>query len=122
MADEDRFDNPLDLLGMEEEEAEEVEEQPVQRTPSRKKGVSQMDAKRATGKDSVVAGDYLRYTFTWTPRQLELVEQVARENGFSKNATARWLLDQGLLAYFERGVEPELEEGKLRPEPKLEEW
>lgn len=82
-------------------------------------GVSRSDANKATKRKSVVAGNYIRRTFTWTPKQLDLIDRVAKENGFSKNATARWLLDVGLSSYLDEGVRPELEEKEVRPEPKI---
>jgi hypothetical protein len=67
---------------------------------------------------SLVAGQYIRRTFTFTPRQLARIKAIARELHISETGIARWLIDQG-LGQWEHGVRPEVEEQTVRLEPKL---
>ncbi len=67
---------------------------------------------------SLVAGQYIRRTFTFTPRQLVRIKAIARELHISETGIARWLVDQG-LGQWEHGVRPEVEEQTVRLEPKL---
>ena len=62
---------------------------------------------------SLVAGQYIRRTFTFTPGQLARIKEIARELHISETGIARWLIDQG-LAQWEQGVRPEVEERAVR--------
>jgi hypothetical protein len=79
--------------------------------------VSTTDKARAVD-SSLVAGRYIRRTFTFTPVQLARIKAIARELHISETGIARWLIDQG-LAQWEKGVRPEVEEEAVRLQPKL---
>jgi hypothetical protein len=84
--------------------------------------VDRRKAAEATGRsDSAIAGQYIRYGFTWTPGQLEMIARVAEQLNLSKNAAARWLMDEGLKAYVD-GVRPEIVEKTVRADVRLKEW
>jgi hypothetical protein len=80
-------------------------------------GVSATDKGRAVD-SSLVAGQYIRRTFTFTPGQLARIKAIARELHISETGIARWLIDEG-LGQWEQGVRPEVEEQAVRLEPKL---
>lgn len=138
--DKKRFEDPLARMAQEregKEQQEAVEEQPAaqKRSKSQRGGRGKKEARfenplQGKGKEAVLAsytesaraGNYIRHSFTWTPGQLAKVKEIARELNISMNATARWLMDLGLTAYVEHGVEPELEVKEVRSEPKLREW
>lgn len=117
------FDNPLEAMSaMDDPEPK----QPIKRRrPRMKVGdfnnpldvVSTTDKARAVD-SSLVAGQYIRRTFTFTPRQLIRIKEIARELHISETGIARWLIDQG-LGQWEQGVRPEVEEQAVRLEPKL---
>lgn len=69
-------------------------------------GVDRKKAAKAKGADSLIAGNYIRKTFTWTEGQLDMIEEIATALGLSKFACARWLMDMGIQAYQE-GQRPE---------------
>jgi hypothetical protein len=79
--------------------------------------VSTRDKAQSVG-TSLVAGQYIRRTFTFTPGQLERVKDIARELHISETGIARWLIDVGLTAW-NNGLRPEVEEKEARLEPKL---
>jgi hypothetical protein len=79
--------------------------------------VSTTDKARAV-ESSLVAGQYIRRTFTFTPVQLAKIKAIARELHISETGIARWLIDQG-LGQWEQGVRPEVEEKAVRLEPRL---
>jgi len=118
-----QFDNPLDQMAA---MAAEQEEKPkAKRRPRAKVGdfVNPLDdvSARDKGKavdSSLVAGQYIRRTFTFTPKQLARIKEIARELHISETGIARWLIDRG-LAQWEQGVRPEVEEKAVRLEPKL---
>jgi len=87
------FDNPLNIVGA-------------------------SDTARAVS-SSLVAGQYIRRTFTFTPRQLARIKEIARELHISETGIARWLIDRG-LGQWEQGVRPVVETKAVRLEPKLE--
>ena len=68
---------------------------------------------------SLVAGQYIRRTFTYTPKQIARIKEIARELHISETGIARWLIDQG-LGQWEQGVRPVVEERAVRLEPKLD--
>lgn len=113
-----KFDDPLAAMRQAE---------PVRKPRKRKiydEPLEQVDrraASRATGKDSLTAGQYIRRQFTFLPAQLDMIAQVAEELDLSQNAAARWLIDKGLEAYM-AGEEPEIETVEIRKQPKLREW
>lgn len=121
-----KFDNPLDAMAS----MPEPEEEPQTKTkpPRRKRArvgdfVNPLDNVSTTDKakavdSSLVAGQYIRRTFTFTPGQLARIKEIARELHISETGIARWLIDQG-LAQWEQGVRPEVEERAVRLEPKL---
>lgn len=116
-----KFDNPLDAMAAMPEP--EPERPPKKRRPKVGDFVNPLDEVAATDKakavdSSLVAGQYIRRTFTFTPRQLARIKEIARELHISETGIARWLIDEG-LAQWERGVRPEVEERAVRLEPKL---
>lgn len=82
--------------------------------------VSSRDKALAVG-SSLVAGQYIRRTFTFTPGQLHRIKEIARTLHIAENSIARWLIDEG-LAQWDQGVRPELEEQQVKLEPKLRNW
>ncbi len=120
-----KFDNPLDAMAsMPDAEDDEGRGRPVRRKRARVgdfvnplDNVSTTDKARAVD-SSLVAGQYIRRTFTFTPGQLARIKAIARELHISETGIARWLIDQG-LAQWEQGVRPEVEERAVRLEPKL---
>lgn len=73
---------------------------------------------KATGKKSVVAGQYIRRSFTFRPDQLDSVDQFASSLGLSKNDLLRWFVDMGIEA-VEQGEQPPVrEEVRHRYAPK----
>jgi len=116
-----KFDNPLDAMAAMPES--EPEQRQKKRRPKVGDFVNPLDEVAATDKakavdSSLVAGQYIRRTFTFTPRQLVRIKEIARELHISETGIARWLIDEG-LAQWERGVRPEVEERAVRLEPKL---
>lgn len=72
---------------------------------------------RVTGKKAVVAGQYLRRSFTFRPDQLDSIERLAGRLGLSQNDLVRWFTDMGTDA-VEAGVRPPVtEEVKHRYAP-----
>jgi hypothetical protein len=120
-----KFDNPLEAMAaMSDGESEgQTAAQPAKRRPkvgdfeNPLAAVSTMDKGRAVD-SSLVAGRYIRRTFTFTPRQLARIKEIARELHISENGIARWLIDVG-LGQWEDGIRPEVEERAVRLEPKL---
>lgn len=143
MSEDRRFEDPLERMARERaeqeeeqpEEAQEAAQKQAQRGSRRRQQPEKKEARFADpleGKskeaimasytESARAGNYIRHSFTWKPGQLAKIKEIARELNLSMNATARWLLDLGLIAYLEQGVEPELQVKEVRAEPKLREW
>ena len=144
--DKNRFEDPLARMaqereGKEQEKASEGQPAAEEQPEVKKRGKSQRGRRgkkearfenplQGKGKEAVLAsytesaraGNYIRHSFTWTPGQLAKIKEIARDLNISMNATARWLMDLGLTAYVEHGVEPELEVKEVRSEPKLREW
>ena len=117
----DKFDNPLDAM------ASMSDPEPARKIKSRRPRVGDFDnpldevttTDKARAVDSsLVAGRYIRRTFTFTPGQLVRIKAIARELHISETGIARWLIDEG-LAQWEQGVRPEVEERAVRLEPKL---
>ena len=122
----DKFDNPLDAMASMPDSESGVGRQSG--PPKRKRArvgdfanpldtVSTTDKAKAVD-SSLVAGQYIRRTFTFTPGQLARIKEIARELHISETGIARWLIDEG-LAQWEQGVRPEVEERAVRLEPKL---
>ena len=122
----DKSDNPLEAM------ASMTDSEPEERTrttpPKRRRArvgdfgnpldsVTTTDKARAVD-SSLVAGQYIRRTFTFTPGQLARIKEIARELHISETGIARWLIDEG-LEQWEQGVRPEVEERAVRLEPKL---
>ena len=117
----DKFDNPLDTM------ASMPDPEPARKVRSRRPRVGDFDnpldevstTDKARAVDSsLVAGRYIRRTFTFTPGQLVRIKDIARELHISETGIARWLIDEG-LDQWEHGVRPEVEERAVRLEPKL---
>ncbi|MGD2078057.1 MAG: hypothetical protein PVH18_06720 [Chloroflexota bacterium] len=119
-----KFDNPLDAMAS----MPDSQDEPQPKKPRRKRArvgdfgnpldnVSTTDKAKAVD-SSLVAGQYIRRTFTFTPGQLARIKEIARELHISETGIARWLIDQG-LDQWEQGVRPEVEERAVRLEPKL---
>lgn len=72
---------------------------------------------KATGKKSMVAGQYLRRSYTFRPDQLESVDQLASMLGLSKNDLLRWFVDMGIEAVNQGKQPPVLEEVRHRYTP-----
>jgi hypothetical protein len=126
VADKEQFNNPLAMMaGLPDPEPVATEEKT---RPRPKKGdfanplnaVSMRDKAQAVG-SSLVAGQYIRRTFTYTPGQLERIKEIARTLHIAETSVARWLLDEG-LTQWEKGVRPEMEESQVKLEPKLKNW
>jgi hypothetical protein len=115
------FNNPLEQMAA-MDEPEKVQPAPKKRPKLGDFGnplaaVSVTDKARAVD-SSLVAGQYIRRTFTFTPGQLARIKAIARELHISETGIARWLIDEG-LGQWEGGVRPEVEEQAVRLEPKL---
>lgn len=80
------------------------------------------DSIRATRSEKSWAGNYIRHGFTWTPAQLAMIERIAEQENMSKNAAARWLMDEGIAEYVEGGARPVGKEREVRVEPELRDW
>jgi len=122
----DKFDNPLEAMASLPDSQSGEERQSGR--PKRKRArvgdfgnpldnVSTTDKAKAVD-SSLVAGQYIRRTFTFTPKQLARIKEIARELHISETGIARWLIDEG-LAQWEQGVRPEVEERTVRLEPIL---
>ncbi len=122
----DKFDNPLEAMASLPDSQSGEERQSGR--PKRKRArvgdfgnpldnVSTTDKAKAVD-SSLVAGQYIRRTFTFTPGQLVRIKEIARELHISETGIARWLIDEG-LAQWAAGVRPEVEERTVRLEPKL---
>lgn len=74
-------------------------------------------AAKATGKESVVAGQYLRRSFTFRPDQLNSIGQLAAEFGLSQNDLLRWFVDIGIEAVEQGESPPITEEVRHRYDP-----
>lgn len=119
-----KFKNPLDQM------AAMPDPQPPKQVVSKRKkvgdfenplaAISAQDKAKAVG-SSLVAGQYIRRTFTFTPGQLQRIKAVARELHIAETGIARWLIDVGLQEW-DKGVRPELEEASIKLEPKLKNW
>lgn len=64
---------------------------------------------KATGKTAVLAGQYMRRSFTYRPDQLENIELIAQHFGLSQNDLIRWFIDLGVTA-VQAGQQPPLTE------------
>jgi hypothetical protein len=119
MADE--YDNPLEqMAAMPDERPTARLKRPRPRLGDFKNPLDQVsttDKARAVD-SSLVAGQYIRRTFTFTPRQLARIKEIARELHISETGIARWLIDLG-LGQWEAGQRPEIEEKAVRLEPRL---
>lgn len=122
-----KFENPLEQMeAMPDPEPEPEEPKKKKRRPKKEDfenpldDVSSRDTAKAVG-SSLVAGQYIRRTFTFTPGQLERIKEIARELHISETGIARWLIDTGLKAWDD-GLRPEVEEKSVRLEPKLKYW
>jgi hypothetical protein len=124
VADQDKFDNPLAIMsGLPDPEPppDKSSKQPKkQKFGNPLDTVSMRDKAQSVG-SSLIAGQYIRRTFTYTPGQLARIKEIARELHIPETSIARWLLDEG-LAQWDRGVRPELEETEVKLEPKLRKW
>lgn len=125
MADK-KFENPLEeMASLPDPEPEpEKPKSKSRRKPSDFENpldeVSTQEKAKAVG-SSLVAGRYIRRTFTFTPGQLDRIKEIARELHISETGIARWLIDVGLTAW-DNGLRPEVEEKAVRLEPRLEHW
>jgi len=72
---------------------------------------------KATGKKSVVAGQYIRRSFTFRPDQLDSVDQLSSLLGLSKNDLLRWFVDMGVEAVNQGEQPPVREEVRHRYMP-----
>jgi hypothetical protein len=118
----DKFLNPLEEMAA-MPEPEMVKQGGRTRSTSFKNpldDISSRDKAQAVG-SSLVAGQYIRRTFTFTPGQLERIKGIARALHIPETSVARWLIDEG-LAQWEKGIRPELEETNVKLEPKLRNW
>ena len=116
-----KFENPLDTMAAMDDP--EPSGQIKKRRPKVGDFANPLASVSATDKgravdSSLVAGQYIRRTFTFTPTQLVRIKEIARELHISETGIARWLIDQG-LGQWEQGVRPEVEERAVRLEPKL---
>lgn len=124
MADKPQFNNPLEIMtGLPDPEVR----QSKGGRSGRKRDfdnpldtISSRDKAQAVG-SSLVAGQYIRRTFTYTPGQLERIKEIARKLHIPETSVARWLLDEG-LSQWDRGARPEMEEQEVKLQPKLRNW
>lgn len=82
------------------------------------KAVSRAVMAKATNKESLMAGQYIRRTFTYPPSQLEAITQIAKELHMSENNIVRWFNDHMIQAY-RQGLRPEIESSSVMVQPKL---
>lgn len=76
--------------------------------PLAKQQVSRKEATEATMK---LTGQYWARTVKIPPEWRELIRDVTRLGGFRSLADAeRWIISEGLRAFFERGIRPQFEE------------
>lgn len=76
--------------------------------PLARQQVSQKEATEATMK---LTGQYWARTVKIPPEWRDLIRDVTRLGGFRSIADAeRWIISEGLRAFFERGVRPQFEE------------
>lgn len=76
--------------------------------PLARQQVSQKEATEATMK---LTGQYWARTMKIPPEWRELIHEVARLGRFRSLADAeRWIISEGLKAFFERGIRPQFEE------------
>lgn len=68
-------------------------------------GVSATDAAKAT-KNSTMVGKYAQRTFRLPPEYLTMIRQIAADEIMSISDAERWVIGQGLLAYYEHGERP----------------
>lgn len=118
-----KFENPLDAMAAMPEPTP-----PSHPKKSRRQDfvnpleeVSDTDKAKAVG-SSLVAGKYIRRTFTLTPGQLRRIREIARDLHFSETSVARWLIDEG-IEQWDRGTRPDIhEQPQVKQEPKLRDW
>lgn len=72
-----------------------------------------VQAAKAMGTESTVAGQYIRRTFTFRPEQLDEINRLALEFGISGNDLARWAIDL-MLDAVAGGDAPPTEEVVVR--------
>lgn len=82
------------------------------------KRISRVQIARATKKKSLVAGQYIRRTFTYLPEQLEDIVTISKETNMSENDVVRWFVDHMVEAY-RQGLRPEIEASSVKVQPKL---
>lgn len=117
-----KFDDPLAAMNQAREEAETPKKRPKrQEYDEPLRAVDRRQAAKASGKDSLTAGQYVRRQFTFLPAQLDKLAEVADELNLSQNAAARWLIDVGLEAYM-NGERPDIEVVEVRAQPRLKDW
>jgi hypothetical protein len=120
----DKFHNPLEeMAAMPEPERPKLKDAVQGKKGSFKNPLDEVSARdkaQAVG-SSLIAGQYIRRTFTFTPGQLQRVKEIARTLHIPETSVARWLMDEG-LAQWEKGTRPELEETNVKLEPKLRNW
>ena len=75
--------------------------------------VSMTDASKAT-KSGKMVGQYAQRTFRLPPEYLELIRRIAADEIMSIADAERWVVSQGLLAYFENGERPQFEQSVQR--------
>jgi len=114
-----KFDDPLAAMRQSKDERPKKNRKRPYDEPLRR--VDKRQAAKATGKDNLTAGQYVRRQFTFLPAQLEMIGTVADSLNLSQNAAARWLIDVGLKAYVD-GERPEIEAVEVRHQPKLRDW
>lgn len=83
--------------------------------------VDRRQAAKATAKDNMMAGQFMRRQFLFSPGQLDMIVRVGEELNLSQNAAARWLIDVGLEAYM-NGERPDIEVVEVRAQPRLKDW
>ena len=106
------FDDPMAALRAMRDEDEPGKKKPASKKKKRsrfddplQKSVSATDAAKAT-KSSKMVGQYAQRTFRVPPEYLELIRQIAAEEIMSIADAERWVIGQGLLAYYENRERP----------------
>ncbi|MFQ5420953.1 MAG: hypothetical protein ACE5FD_02915 [Anaerolineae bacterium] len=74
-------------------------------------------AAKATGKKTIIAGQYIRRSFTFRPDQLDSIERLAGVLGLSQNDLIRWFTDMGIEAVDLGERPPVAEEVRHRYDP-----
>ena len=68
---------------------------------------------KVSGQDSLIAGQYIRKTFTLRPDQIEDIRKLSRKWRVAETDVVRWMVDVALTAAA-KGQKPKLKEIGIR--------